>query len=43
MPCSLRDASSTPDGSIVNGPYVEAKEMTGGYSVVEADHYEQAL
>lgn len=32
-----------PDGNIANGPYVEAKEMIGGYSVVEADHYEAAV
>ncbi|MFN7731966.1 MAG: YciI family protein [Pirellula sp.] len=32
-----------PDGNIANGPYVEAKEMIGGYSVVEAEHYEAAV
>lgn len=26
-----------------NGPYVEAKEIIGGYSVVEAPHYEAAI
>lgn len=30
-------------GEVVNGPYVEAKEMIGGYSVVEAEHYEAAI
>lgn len=31
------------NGDIANGPYVEAKEMIGGYSVVQAEHYEAAL
>jgi hypothetical protein len=32
-----------PSGEVVNGPYVEAKEMVGGFSVIEADHYEAAV
>jgi hypothetical protein len=28
---------------VANGPYIEAKEMIGGFSVVQADHYEQAV
>lgn len=30
-------------GEVANGPYVEAKEVIGGFSVVEADHYEGAV
>ncbi len=32
-----------PGGEVANGPYVEAKEVIGGYSVVDADHYEAAV
>ncbi len=32
-----------PGGDVTNGPYVEAKEVIGGYSVVSADHYEEAV
>jgi hypothetical protein len=32
-----------PNGEVANGPYIEAKEMIGGFSVVQADHYEQAV
>jgi hypothetical protein len=32
-----------PSGQISNGPYVEAKEMIGGFSIIQADHYEQAV
>ena len=32
-----------PGGEVANGPYVEAKEMLGGYSVIQADHYEEAI
>ncbi len=32
-----------PGGEIANGPYVEAKEMIGGYSVIEAETYEAAV
>jgi hypothetical protein len=31
------------DGTVANGPYVEAKEIIGGYSVVQAEHYEAAI
>lgn len=30
-------------GVVTDGPYVEAKEMIGGYSVIEAADYDQAL
>ena len=30
-------------GEVANGPYVEAKEIVGGYSIVSADHYEAAI
>ncbi len=32
-----------PTGVVSDGPYVEAKEMIGGYSVVQADSYEAAV
>lgn len=32
-----------PGGEIANGPYVEAKEMIGGYSVIDAETYEAAV
>lgn len=32
-----------PDGVVSDGPYVEAKEMIGGYSVVQAASYEDAV
>ncbi len=32
-----------PGGEVTNGPYVEAKEMIGGYSVVDVEHYEAAI
>ncbi len=32
-----------PDGEIANGPYVEAKEMVGGFSVIDAETYEAAV
>lgn len=32
-----------PGGEVVNGPYVEAKEVIGGFSVVDAEHYEDAV
>jgi hypothetical protein len=32
-----------PGGEVANGPYVEAKEVIGGYSVVEAETYEAAV
>lgn len=32
-----------PNGIVSDGPYVEAKEMIGGYSVVQADTYEAAV
>ena len=31
------------DGVVTDGPYVEAKEMIGGFSVIQADSYEGAL
>lgn len=32
-----------PGGVVADGPYVEAKEMIGGFSVVEASSYDQAI
>jgi hypothetical protein len=32
-----------PGGLVSDGPYVEAKEVIGGYSVVQADDYEGAV
>jgi hypothetical protein len=32
-----------PDGIVSDGPYVEAKEMLGGYSVIEAPDYDRAV
>ena len=33
----------TPSGEVANRPYVEAKEVIGGYSVVDAETYESAV
>ncbi len=30
-------------GTVTDGPFIEAKELVGGYSVVEADHYDAAV
>ncbi|MDX2035945.1 MAG: YciI family protein [Isosphaeraceae bacterium] len=32
-----------PGGIVSDGPYVEAKEVVGGYSVVEAESFEKAV
>lgn len=32
-----------PGGVVSDGPFIEAKELVGGYSVVQADSYEQAV
>lgn len=32
-----------PGGVVADGPYVEAKEMIGGYSVVSANSYDEAV
>jgi hypothetical protein len=32
-----------PGGKVSDGPFIEAKEVVGGYSVVQADTYEQAV
>ncbi len=32
-----------PTGVVSDGPYVEAKEMIGGYSVIQAETYEAAV
>jgi hypothetical protein len=29
--------------SVVDGPYSEAKEVVGGYGIIQADSYEEAL
>jgi hypothetical protein len=31
------------DGTVSDGPYVEAKEVIGGYSVIQADNYDAAI
>ena len=31
------------DGVVTYGPFVEAKELLGGYSVLKADSFDQAL
>ena len=41
---SNRAASwSTLDGLISDGPYVESKEVVGGYNLLEAESYEVAI
>ena len=32
----------TSDKSITDGPYPESKELVGGFSIIQADSYEQA-
>ena len=32
-----------PKGVVTDGPFMEAKELLGGYSVVKADTYDEAL
>ncbi len=32
-----------PDNSVTDGPYVEAKEVIGGFSLIQAESYEQAI
>jgi hypothetical protein len=32
-----------PGGVVADGPYVEAKEMIGGFSVVSANSYDEAV
>ena len=32
-----------PSGEVANGPYVEAKEVISGYTILEAEHYEAAI
>ncbi len=31
------------DGVVIDGPFIEAKEVMGGYSIVEAESFEHAL
>ena len=31
------------DNEVTDGPYVEAKEVVGGFSLIQAESYEQAL
>jgi len=31
------------DGGVTDGPYVEAKEIIGGFSIVQGESYEQVL
>jgi hypothetical protein len=32
-----------PEGVVADGPYVEAKEMIGGFTVISATSYEEAV
>lgn len=32
-----------PGGKVSDGPFIEAKEVVGGYSILQADNYEQAV
>ena len=32
-----------PGGKVTDGPFIETKEVVGGYSVVQANSYEQAV
>lgn len=32
-----------PGGVVTDGPFVEAKELLGGYSVIKVDTYDQAV
>jgi hypothetical protein len=32
-----------PGGKVSDGPFIEAKEVVGGYSIVQADSYDQAV
>lgn len=31
------------DNQVTDGPYIEAKEVVGGFSLIQAESYEQAL
>jgi hypothetical protein len=33
----------TPKGVVTDGPYMESKEILGGYSIVEAKNYDEAV
>lgn len=32
-----------PEGDVTDGPFIEAKEVIGGFSIVQAESFEQAL
>lgn len=32
-----------PGGIVSDGPFIEAKELVGGYSIVQADSYDKAV
>lgn len=32
-----------PGGVVSDGPFIESKELVGGYSVIQADSYEKAI
>lgn len=32
-----------PGGKVSDGPFIEAKELVGGFSIVKADSYDQAV
>ena len=31
-----------PNGTVTDGPFMESKELVGGYSILQADSYDQA-
>jgi hypothetical protein len=32
-----------PGGKVSDGPFIEAKDVVGGYSILQADNYDQAV
>jgi hypothetical protein len=32
-----------PDDAVTDGPFIEAKEVIGGFSIIQAENYDQAL
>jgi hypothetical protein len=41
----LQDTGRTvrPGGVVSDGPFIEAKELVGGYSIIQAESYEHAV
>ena len=31
------------DGAVTDGPFIEAKELVGGFSIIQADNYDKAV